>query len=85
MVLRLNIGVDVARGMRYLHELVTGPVIHRDLNSHNILLHENGRAVVADFGESRFIGQRDDDNMTKQPGVCLLFNVILIYIALYVN
>lgn len=68
MALRLNIGIDVARGMRYLHELASRPVIHRDLNSHNILLHENGRAVVADFGESRFMTQRDDDNMTKQPG-----------------
>lgn len=72
MALRLNIGVDVARGMRYLHELATRPVIHRDLNSHNILLHENGRAVVADFGESRFMAQRDDDNMTKQPGVIVV-------------
>uniref|UniRef100_A0A0M3HL87 Protein kinase domain-containing protein n=1 Tax=Ascaris lumbricoides TaxID=6252 RepID=A0A0M3HL87_ASCLU len=69
MALRLNIGIDVARGMRYLHELAERPVIHRDLNSHNILLHENGRAVVADFGESRFMAQRDSDNMTKQPGV----------------
>jgi serine/threonine-protein kinase TNNI3K len=70
MSLKLSIGVDVARGMRYLHELADRPVIHRDLNSHNILLHDNGTAVVADFGESRFVTQRDDDNMTKQPGVC---------------
>lgn len=69
MALRLNIGVDVARGMRYLHELAARPVIHRDLNSHNILLHEDGHAVVADFGESRFMAQHDDENMTKQPGV----------------
>lgn len=69
MALRLNIGIDVARGMRYLHEQATRPVIHRDLNSHNILLHEDWHAVVADFGESRFMAQHDDDNMTKQPGV----------------
>ncbi|EFO20785.2 TKL/MLK/HH498 protein kinase [Loa loa] len=68
MALRLNIGIDVARGMRYLHELAKRPVIHRDLNSHNILLHEDGHAVVADFGESRFMAQYDDENMTKQPG-----------------
>ncbi|MCP9258811.1 Serine/threonine-protein kinase TNNI3K [Dirofilaria immitis] len=69
MALRLNIGIDVARGMRYLHELAQRPVIHRDLNSHNILLHEDGHAVVADFGESRFMAQHDDENMTKQPGL----------------
>ncbi|CAJ0941782.1 unnamed protein product, partial [Mesorhabditis belari] len=64
---RLRIGWDVAQGMRYLHENVGKPVIHRDLNSHNILIHGDGRAVVADFGESRF-GDGDDENMTKQPG-----------------
>ncbi|KAI6187748.1 Serine/threonine-protein kinase TNNI3K [Aphelenchoides besseyi] len=68
MRLRLCIGVDVARGMRYLHEVANHAVIHRDLNPHNILLHRNGRAVVADFGESRFMAEHEEDNMTKQPG-----------------
>jgi serine/threonine protein kinase len=54
--------------MRYLHEQIEKPVIHRDLNSHNVLLHGNGRAVVADFGESRFAAEHREDNTTKQPG-----------------
>ncbi|XP_012657088.1 serine/threonine-protein kinase TNNI3K [Otolemur garnettii] len=66
---KLIIAVDVAKGMEYLHNL-TQPIIHRDLNSHNILLYEDGHAVVADFGESRFLQSLDEDNMTKQPGVC---------------
>uniref|UniRef100_A0A1I7UJQ2 Protein kinase domain-containing protein n=1 Tax=Caenorhabditis tropicalis TaxID=1561998 RepID=A0A1I7UJQ2_9PELO len=65
---RLRISLDVARGMRYLHESAAKPVIHRDLNSHNILIHSDGRSVVADFGESRFASQREDENLTKQPG-----------------
>uniref|UniRef100_I3MBG7 TNNI3 interacting kinase n=1 Tax=Ictidomys tridecemlineatus TaxID=43179 RepID=I3MBG7_ICTTR len=64
---KLIIAVDVAKGMEYLHNL-TQPIIHRDLNSHNILLYEDGHAVVADFGESRFLQSVDEDNMTKQPG-----------------
>ncbi|KAM3840690.1 serine/threonine-protein kinase TNNI3K [Vipera latastei] len=64
---KLIIAVDVAKGMEYLHNL-TQPIIHRDLNSHNILLYEDGHAVVADFGESRFLQSLDEDNMTKQPG-----------------
>ncbi|KAI4828324.1 hypothetical protein KUCAC02_022421, partial [Chaenocephalus aceratus] len=47
---KLIIAIDVAKGMEYLHNL-TQPIIHRDLNSHNILLYEDGHAVVADFGE----------------------------------
>ena len=65
--LQLNIALDVSRGMNYLHSLPQ-PIIHRDLNSHNILLHEEGRAVVADFGESRFLANLWEENMTKQPG-----------------
>ncbi|KAK1801007.1 hypothetical protein P4O66_004671 [Electrophorus voltai] len=64
---KLIIAIDVAKGMEYLHNL-TQPIIHRDLNSHNILLYEDGHAVVADFGESRFLLSMDVDNMTKQPG-----------------
>ncbi|PAV59013.1 hypothetical protein WR25_12855 [Diploscapter pachys] len=65
---RLRISFDVAQGMRYLHESAIKTVIHRDLNSHNILIHVDGRAVVSDFGESRFTNNHEEDNMTKQPG-----------------
>ena len=64
---KLGIALDVAKGMNYLHCLPQ-PIIHRDLNSHNILLHEQGRVVVADFGESRFLLNPWEENMTKQPG-----------------
>ncbi|KAH3794101.1 hypothetical protein DPMN_147632 [Dreissena polymorpha] len=49
---KLIIATDVAMGMKYLHTLPQ-PIFHRDLNSQNILLEENGRAIVADFGGSR--------------------------------
>ncbi|XP_050728348.1 serine/threonine-protein kinase TNNI3K-like isoform X2 [Eriocheir sinensis] len=64
---RYNIALDVARGMHYLHTLPQ-PIIHRDLNSHNILLSSDCRARVADFGESRFVRNIYEENMTKQPG-----------------
>ncbi|XP_012934991.1 serine/threonine-protein kinase TNNI3K [Aplysia californica] len=64
---KLTIALDVAKGMEYLHNMPL-PIIHRDLNSHNILLEETGHAIVADFGESRFLRSTDEDNMTKQPG-----------------
>jgi Leucine-rich repeat (LRR) protein len=47
---RLNIALDVARGMEYLHNLGQHSFIHRDLKSANILLGDDFRAKVSDFG-----------------------------------
>lgn len=47
---RLNIALDVARGMEYLHNLGQQSFIHRDLKSANILLGDDFRAKVSDFG-----------------------------------
>ncbi|KAG1363520.1 receptor protein kinase TMK1 [Cocos nucifera] len=47
---RLNIALDVARGVEYLHNLAHHCFIHRDLKSSNILLGDDYRAKVADFG-----------------------------------
>ena len=44
---RTVIAVDVARGMNYMHER---NMIHRDLKSLNILLDDNKRARICDFG-----------------------------------
>ncbi|KAK1263627.1 putative receptor protein kinase TMK1 [Acorus gramineus] len=47
---RLSIALDVARGVEYLHSLAHQSFIHRDLKPTNILLDENLKAKVADFG-----------------------------------
>ncbi|XP_062209895.1 calmodulin-binding receptor-like cytoplasmic kinase 2 isoform X2 [Phragmites australis] len=48
--LRLDIAIDVAHAITYLHTYSDHPVIHRDIKSSNILLTNNCRAKVADFG-----------------------------------
>ncbi|CAN6302291.1 unnamed protein product [Urochloa humidicola] len=48
--LRLEIAIDVAHAITYLHTYSDQPVIHRDIKSSNILLMNNCRAKVADFG-----------------------------------
>ncbi|KAK8608407.1 hypothetical protein V6N13_023831 [Hibiscus sabdariffa] len=50
---RLQIGVDVAQGLDYLHNGCKPPIVHRDLKPANILLAENMQAKIADFGLSR--------------------------------
>ncbi|CAM6101034.1 unnamed protein product [Calypogeia fissa] len=47
---RLSIALDVARGMEYLHSLAHKSFIHRDLKPSNILLGDDFRAKVSDFG-----------------------------------
>ncbi|PRQ41000.1 putative protein kinase RLK-Pelle-LRR-IX family [Rosa chinensis] len=47
---RLTIALDVARGVQYLHGLANEIFIHRDLKPSNILLGDDMRAKVADFG-----------------------------------
>ncbi|XP_004485493.1 probable receptor-like protein kinase At1g11050 [Cicer arietinum] len=48
--LRKNIILDVAKGLVYLHYGVKPAIYHRDIKATNILLDEDMRARVADFG-----------------------------------
>lgn len=47
---RIQVALDAARGLEYIHEHTTPTYIHRDIKSSNILLDNNFRAKVADFG-----------------------------------
>ncbi|XP_077237966.1 calmodulin-binding receptor-like cytoplasmic kinase 3 [Tasmannia lanceolata] len=57
---RLEIAIDVAHALTYLHLYTEKPIIHRDVKSSNILLTESLRAKVADFGFAR-IGPMEAD------------------------
>ncbi|OVA19790.1 Protein kinase domain [Macleaya cordata] len=56
---RLDIAIDVAHAITYLHMYTDHPIIHRDIKSSNILLTENLRAKVADFGFARLAADSD--------------------------
>ncbi|XP_028094155.1 probable LRR receptor-like serine/threonine-protein kinase At3g47570, partial [Camellia sinensis] len=53
LVQRLNIAVDVASALDYLHNHCETPVIHCDLKPSNVLLDDDLSARVSDFGLAR--------------------------------
>ncbi|KAH0853570.1 hypothetical protein HID58_093072 [Brassica napus] len=50
---RMQIAVEAAQGLEYLHNGCQPPMVHRDLKTTNILLNERYGAKLADFGLSR--------------------------------
>lgn len=65
---RLNIALDVARGMEYLHGLAHQSFIHRDLKSSNILLGDDFRAKVSDFGLVKLAPDGERSVVTRLAG-----------------
>ncbi|XP_073018262.1 calmodulin-binding receptor-like cytoplasmic kinase 3 isoform X1 [Primulina eburnea] len=66
---RLEISIDVAHGLTYLHLYSEKQIIHRDVKSSNILLTESVRAKVADFGFARLGEDSDKSHVsTKVKG-----------------
>ncbi|CAK8562314.1 unnamed protein product [Lathyrus sativus] len=50
---RLNIAIDVAIGLQYMHEHTEPSIVHRDITSSNILLDSNFKAKISNFSVAR--------------------------------
>ncbi|KAF7814189.1 putative LRR receptor-like serine/threonine-protein kinase [Senna tora] len=64
---RLQIALDSAYGLDYLHNGCKPPIVHRDLKTSNILLNENMQAKIADFGLSRTFENEIDSHISTRP------------------
>jgi len=58
---RLAIIIAIARGLHYLHSVM---VIHGDIKLSNILIDDNGTALLADFGQSKITERRGFTTVT---------------------
>ncbi|KAJ8629197.1 hypothetical protein MRB53_022520 [Persea americana] len=72
LIQRLNIAVDVAVALNYLHTSCKKPIVHCDLKPSNILLDDDMNALVGDFGLVRFLSKatsHGSQNDTNSPGI----------------
>lgn len=63
---RLQLMIDVASGLAYLHDEVE--IVHGDIKAENILITDDGAAVLADFGLSTTVqpGDKPTGNQIRQ-------------------
>ncbi|KAM3303000.1 putative receptor-like protein kinase [Capsicum chacoense] len=62
---RLNIAIDIAHAICYLHHECEIPVVHCDLKPDNILLDDDMTAKVSDFGIAKLMMEAKGDTITS--------------------
>ncbi|XP_043705793.1 lysM domain receptor-like kinase 3 [Telopea speciosissima] len=56
-IVRVQIALDAARGLEYIHEHTKIHYVHRDIKTSNILLDSAFRAKISDFGLAKLVGR----------------------------
>ena len=54
---KINMMIDVTKALHYLHNRYPDVILHRDIKPSNILVDNNGKVKLSDFGISKLIQQ----------------------------
>ncbi|CAI0404329.1 unnamed protein product [Linum tenue] len=69
LIQRLNIAIDVASALHYLHDLCETSIVHCDLKPSNVLLDESMVAHLCDFGIARILSAEDTSYLSSTIGI----------------
>ncbi|KAL6568201.1 LysM domain receptor-like kinase 3 [Orobanche hederae] len=69
-IMRVQIALDAARGLEYIHEHTKPHYVHRDIKTSNILLDGSFRAKISDFGLAKLVLTTNDgeESVTRVVG-----------------
>ncbi|KAG6402063.1 hypothetical protein SASPL_138934 [Salvia splendens] len=65
---RMKIARDISRGIQYLHQECETQIIHCDIKPQNILMDNNWRAKISDFGVAKLLKQDQTNTYTGIRG-----------------
>ncbi|XP_010258862.1 PREDICTED: probable LRR receptor-like serine/threonine-protein kinase At1g74360, partial [Nelumbo nucifera] len=65
---RLDVAIDVARALVFLHHECFPAIVHRDVKASNVLLDKYGKAHVTDFGLARVVSAGESHVSTMVAG-----------------
>ncbi|KAH9696643.1 putative receptor-like protein kinase [Citrus sinensis] len=81
LIQRLNIVIDVASAVEYLHHHCQPPIVHGDLKPSNVLLDHDMVAHVSDFGLAKFLSASPLGNVVETPSSSIGVKGTIGYVA----